>query len=420
MDDKKWRPGFLGSLDGYTRYKPFFEITQRLQGFNTERLFPTNLSIMAENMNKISAALEKVKLLNVVSGDLLSQINSSLFGSSYLVRIESFNSKLQQLAWKQNTLLKGIDSSFLESIRLFPLERISRSIKYLNVLGQEFQVSFSLFQQAIAPVLQYQSFANMQFQRALHKNDFIRKRILVITDAVGDRLDDFEGLVTESWGFWHQRHDEGTEPDGLEEAEAIESNFFHTLNEHIGWAYRADRKNVEVHQIIKDSLPGRIQEAGFRLGKLIIDLNMLAEGETGEDLFKPTNNNMKAMLILPMDIAEDERSFSCIVDYLYFLLYEGTSEAKRLLEFVKPEHLDMLWLLKHLRRAFCHDINHGKQSEIAKKLTETGSAFIRLIGLPWPQKSYHWKKAQLRLYEGLVGMLENIMQVKLRQYRNVN
>jgi hypothetical protein len=70
---------------------------------------------------------------------------------------------------------------------------------------------------------------------------------------------------------------------------------------------------------------------------LVIDINQFSERGEKREIFKPTTRNMKACAELPTLIADDEDTFGKIIDALYFLLYEGSGSAARLLNFVDKE-----------------------------------------------------------------------------------
>ncbi|MFW5999611.1 MAG: hypothetical protein ACOCQC_03005 [Halanaerobiaceae bacterium] len=63
--------------------------------------------------------------------------------------------------------------------------------------------------------------------------------------------------------------------------------------------------------------------------------------------------------------------------------------------------------MKHLRREFRHDLEHG--GGIEKKLKESGNAFKKLIDKPRPVSVSDWKITQLALYEHLITMLSTIL-----------
>lgn len=395
-------------MDRYSKLDRNLRIMLQFQKLRTDQLL--HASRFMESFGQLNRITEQIKEQIKWSAPILenpfSRLNASIFGGNYPFNTLSLDAHFQQLVQQQKTILSSIDVSFLNQLSLLPLQRISQALASIEVLTFEIQIPPLFLQQTVRAVESYQVFANQQLRRALLKsNDVIKKRVLAITDVAGECLEDTYGLALNVWEEW------GNSDNELELApeKVVKCNYFSSLNKHLAWAYRAD-KDVEIPEAVYNSLPAEIQTAGFQLGQLVIQLNQMAETTTGKDIFKPTNQNMAGMLMLPMVIAEDAATFANVVDTLYFLIYEGTGEAKRLLSLVKDDQLQPLWWLKHLRRMFRHDIDHGKTAEIERKRLESGAVLRQLSGVVWPKKPIHWKRAQLNLYLELIDMLENIIE----------
>jgi hypothetical protein len=169
-----------------------------------------------------------------------------------------------------------------------------------------------------------------------------------------------------------------------------------------------DSDDFDAEDFVIESCEGKLSGNGYRLVKLVRDLNVEAEREGKEPPFKATTNTLHACGALPSIIAQDEGSFNTIVDQLYFLLYEGSGSAKRLTESYGSELLGALWRLKDLRLAARHDVDHGSALDIQAKRKKIGQAFKELVGLVLPKEAEDWCRAQLALYEDLIEMLENL------------
>lgn len=395
-------------MEWLTKFDRNFSSLLRLQElFKVNQLFPAT-NHFTESLRQLGKVMEQVKWSTPVLGNPFSQLGLSLFPSRYKLDVGMIDAQFRQLAQMQKIALAGFDRSFLDTLKMFPVERINEALFSVRIFANELQLPAQLLRQAIRSVEDYQAFASRQLRRAVATKDAeLGKRYLAIADAAGGHLEYIQGLAAEVWQTWEDSGEESGEEASADND--LPCNFFLTLNKHLAWAYRMDRI-VDPEKAVAESLPARIQEAGVRLGLLVIQLNKITEGMMGKDLFKPTNQNMEGMLRLVTAVVENESDFACLMDILYFLIYEGTAEAKRLLEFTSNADLTPLWEVKRLRRMFRHDLAHGKDAEVERKFIEGGTILMSLVGQRWPQKPIHWKMAQLNIYRRLGDMLEGLLQ----------
>ncbi len=169
-----------------------------------------------------------------------------------------------------------------------------------------------------------------------------------------------------------------------------------------------DAEDADVQTVVATAPSGMVVDLGARIVELVYNLNVEAEREGKGSIFKPTNKTMRAFHVVPSRVAYDEESFCEVVDHLFFLLYEGSGDAKRLTERISRDRLEALWRLKHLRLASRHDVDHGSETERRKKAMQIGTAYRALIGRPAPRSSKEWSRAQTELYRGLVEVLEEL------------
>lgn len=141
------------------------------------------------------------------------------------------------------------------------------------------------------------------------------------------------------------------------------------------------------------------------LSTLIYAVNEKASSNTGDDMFKMTNKSSRAMKGLG-DSCTSEKEFGQLVDRLYFLVYEGSGECKRL-----PAPRPVLAIdVKFLRNYLRHDLDHGDAYEAAKK-RRRGATVLRKytgkgsLGECGPED---FTAAQLRLLEQLKSMLSGL------------
>ena len=150
-----------------------------------------------------------------------------------------------------------------------------------------------------------------------------------------------------------------------------------------------------------ESIAAALIEMVEEVSERIFSINEKASA-TGADVFKMTNKSSRAIkkLALPCDT---EKSFGEIVDSLYFLVYEGTGECKRLPSPPPDFAMDVKFLRTHLR----HDLDHGDEREAQKK-RRRGAALLRKylgkqsLGECGPED---FAAGQLRFLDGLKRML---------------
>jgi hypothetical protein len=137
-------------------------------------------------------------------------------------------------------------------------------------------------------------------------------------------------------------------------------------------------------------------------------LNLRSSREGGDPVFTPTIKTLESMSVISTTVVSDETDFGIVIDHLYFLLYEGSGAAKRLVAIAPRALLEPLWMLKHLRTDARHDIEHGDSADILKKRDQIAGAFRQLIDKPVPTSDSDWGSAQLGVYEVLAEMLQRV------------
>lgn len=192
-------------------------------------------------------------------------------------------------------------------------------------------------------------------------------------------------------------------PPNVEILPLPDVNVFTIIETNLGGV---DLGTEEADTGVAEAPPGKVVELGVRIIDLAYNLNVEAEREGREMVFKPTNRSMRAFYVVTSHVAYDEVSFGEVVDHLYFLLYEGSGEAKRLTELLPENRLEALWRLKNLRLGLRHDVDHGSESEYRKKAEKIGAAYSALVGRSVPRSSAEWSQAQIELYRELVEMLD--------------
>jgi hypothetical protein len=121
----------------------------------------------------------------------------------------------------------------------------------------------------------------------------------------------------------------------------------------------------------------RIEELGQNVAQLIPQINSAYSARNGVDLFKITNQTATTLSNLHKPI-NGLVGYEKMIDGLYFLLHEGPGSRLQ----HKPESfLDVNALRTEIR----HDVDHGKESDVAKKRKRNAKAFAKYAGSASPQ-----------------------------------
>ncbi len=347
-----------------------------------------------------------------ISDDYLmmqQQIQNSL-GS-----ISSFTKELDFL--KESTMFDSIVKSQDKLYRLqeqlfqtrkfidLPSFRIESVLAAAEATSRIFQPNDFFSDFTLSSVLEYQSFVDRQYKLIQHENEIIADRRMHIAELSG-RL--FEGINASLDIGVALSGDEEIQTEEIDNNHCFESGIYGHVNQHLGFVY-SGRYDGELEASFNNSIPARISYLGYAITEKIYQINTICENNGHDQIFKPTSRTMRACATLPSLIVKSEANFYFLIDHLFFLLYEGSGTAKRLIPIVNDSFLEPLWKVKHLRLSARHDIDHGSPKEIEKKRVKIGNAFLSLIAKPLPIKHGDWQKAQLQIYTELDLMLKRVI-----------
>jgi hypothetical protein len=203
-------------------------------------------------------------------------------------------------------------------------------------------------------------------------------------------------------------HEEYQSEDVIND-EIFRCGLYGQVNQHLGFVY-SDHYSGEIETSFNNSIPARISFLGYAITEQIYKINSICENNGQDQVFKPTSLTMRACAIIPSLIARSETDFFFLIDHLFFLLYEGSGTANRLIPILSESLLEPLWKVKYLRLAARHDIDHGTRREIEKKRSKIRDAYVSLIAKPLPIKQGDWQKAQLQIYVEIDLMLQKIIK----------
>jgi hypothetical protein len=265
---------------------------------------------------------------------------------------------------------------------------------------QDFYSDFTL-----SSVMEYQSFLERQYRFIQHDNDIIAGRRLQINNLAGGLFEIINASL--DIGATLEGQDEFQIEDVIYDKKG-RVGLYGQINQHLGFVY-SGRYNGEIETSFKDSLPARISCLGYAITEQIFKINSICENNGQDHVFKPTSRTMRACGTIPSLIARSEIDFYYIIDHLFFLLYEGSGTANRLIPIVNESFLAPLWKVKLLRLSARHDIDHGSRKEVEKKKSKIRDTYISLISKTLPIRQSDWQKAQLQIYIEIDLMLQKII-----------
>lgn len=331
----------------------------------------------------------------------LREVFEQSYQTSHLKGLaESQGRAIQEIVQRQRELddvarrLAGVNAEIY-----LPRQRVLESLASAEALVKTEHLRKEFIAVAMKPQMAFQEFAGQQLKLAATASEMAKRNRLTLVDVASDLLQDMSKGIELAALM-------GRPLPEFEPSSYPAVNIYKELSLEIG---EVDfEKEIDIEGTVLESEAAQVTQMGGQLVHLVYDLNAEAEREGKPAVFKPTNKTLYSCSIIPTRIATDERSFFEIVDGLYFLLYEGSGEADRLTERCLPHYLEVLWRLKHLRLGARHDVDHGKDKDIARKNHQVGDAYKALIGMAIPRSRTDWAQAQVALYEQLVQMLKSI------------
>ena len=310
------------------------------------------------------------------------------------------------LASQEN--LYRLQDQFTQTRDLFelPSARIESVLAAAEATSRIFQPHDFFADFTLLSVAEYQSFLGKQYKLIQYVNDIIADRRIQVAELSGGLFEIINASLDIGVALESQSEYQGEEVD---RDEIIKCGLYGQVNQHLGYVY-SDRYSGEIETSFNRSIPARISFLGYSITEQIYKINSICKNNGQAQVFKPTSRTMRACATIPSLIARSETDFYLLIDHLFFLLYEGSGTANRLIPIINESLLEPLWKVKHLRLAARHDIDHGSNREIEKKRAKIGDTYFSLIAQPLPIKQNDWQKAQLQIYVEIDLMLQNIIQ----------
>ena len=135
---------------------------------------------------------------------------------------------------------------------------------------------------------------------------------------------------------------------------------------------------------VANSDAARLCDLARRVLQLVPLCNEAGRIALGHEIFKPTNRCIESCARLPWTLANDKSTLGDIVDYLFWMLYEGAGDDK--LRFhvdgngpLASDECNAVFWVKFLRNKWLrHDPDHGKESKIDESWQNVGEALASL------------------------------------------
>ena len=212
--------------------------------------------------------------------------------------------------------------------------------------------------------------------------------------------------------------------DSEEECHDTDSTALSLIPTHLGYTRRIEKTPTEG---LEDSLIVAITEKGKKIADNVVSINKLRL-DTGEDrVFGLSETVVGGLINLSTSVCSTEDQLGRIVDVLYFVFYENLKHIKILIgqgdenkgdQMVRKEDVyQCIFDVKTIRSDLRHDLDHGNQNEVKKKLKSVGDCYKEYCGSR-PLKPKDFKKLQVRIYDKIIELEESLIQI-IMQVANV-
>lgn len=419
MKDLDWKTKVMQDLDWKSKLFPNSGIFAAMEEQRqiSERMYPyMALQDRLAGMDKLSSHLDLIKSVTSLAQpafedyklaytkDIFAMPESlkSLIGPSRY--LDSINNSLLGITKLENSYKAALDP--LNIPYTLPSERIINSFANVAAVCDTFKLGQAYAGLSLYNSVPYANFVSKQLTCIERDVPLIASRRAIVTELSGKLYETAE-LAAEVLFDSSGRDFAG---DELYDADQ-HANVFGRANSYLAYAYNPNN-DIEIGNSFEKAIPVQICQLGCHIVEKIYSLNDFNLKKGKHAIFKVTNKSIIAASKLPTTIANNEFIFAQIVDFLYFLLYEGSgggSSENRLVEVTGRDALTPLWWIKFLRNDFRHDLGHGEPKNVADKLQRTGNVYASLIGRERPYSSREWVEAQLALYGLIHTMLEGII-----------
>lgn len=286
-----------------------------------------------------------------------------------------------------------------------PSSFVEKALIEAEASAKYFQKPVGFEEAFFSSINDFQSFANSQLEHLSTDSSLIAARRMTVTNLSGDLLDTLSNslfLTGELPAVTNHEVDIYVPP-------AYEPQLFTMINRQVDHVYHIGFDG-DVDEEFKQVVSVKLAKIGSEIIEIIVQINQDQQRKGEKEIFKPTTKVLQACGRIPTFQVTTEDEFNLVLDYLFFMIYEGSATANRITQHISKTNpiLDALWKLKHLRISARHDLEHGKTKDIKQKFQKVGEAYEFLIGKVAPETTRDWQKAQLMLYRHLRDMLSGL------------
>ena len=285
--------------------------------------------------------------------------------------------------------------------------QLAETLKPIASLSAELQIKADSTLATSQLLKSYSAFVLAQhksIQRDIDSADKRLKMIEIATDMVQDHISSVCDYVYEE----NQSVEDTTNSDIQADNSKTAIQY---IPSYLGYALK-ENSTCDLEEEFQKSMICKIITGGKDIAAKIEYINDYYLSNGKKELFTPTNKTFRAISCLSTSFSVDGSTFGNVIDSLYMLLYEGSGEAKRVLEVLSDSECAPLWNIKHIRTDFRHDIEHGDEKKYMKKMQLIGAAYKDICGKNKPLKQKDWVTAHCNLFvkvnEFLDLMIEKI------------
>ena len=137
---------------------------------------------------------------------------------------------------------------------------------------------------------------------------------------------------------------------------------------------------VDLEAALGNSQYAQLCRVALRVQLLFPQCNEAAKISLRREIFKPTTRFMEAMARLPWTLAKDQTGLANVVDYLFWMIYEGAGDDTLRYHIdgngpLTTDECNFVFWIKFLRNKWLrHDPDHGKDAKIDKAWSDVAKA----------------------------------------------
>ena len=283
--------------------------------------------------------------------------------------------------------------------------QLAETLKPIASLSAELQIKADSTLATSQLLKSYSAFVLAQhksIQRDIDSADKRLKMIEIATDMVQDHISSVCDYVTD-------KKESSEDIIGSEVQVEKSKTAIQYIPSYLGYALK-ENSTCDLEEEFQKSMICKIITGGKGIVSKIEYINDYYLSNGKKELFTPTNKTFRAISCLSTAFSVDDTTFGNVIDSLYMLLYEGSGDAKRVLEVLSDSECAPLWDIKHIRTDFRHDIEHGDDKKYLAKMQLIGAAYNGICGKNKPLRQKDWVTAHCNLFIKVNKLLDLMIE----------